>query len=67
MASQPGRTSTLPSVLKLWPTAVLMRVVTVYSALGKNTAMKRRTTRSYSFCSASLRPLGACSVGMMAK
>jgi hypothetical protein len=44
-----------------------MRVVTWYSALGKNTAMKRRTTRSYSFCSASLRPLGACSVGMMAK
>ena len=46
---------------------VLMRVVTVYSALGKNTAMKRRTTRSYSFCSASLRPDGACVVGMIAK
>jgi hypothetical protein len=51
-----GRTSTLPSVLKLWPTACEMRVVTWYSALGKNTAMKRRTTRSYSFCSASDRP-----------
>ena len=67
MASQPGLTSTLPSVLKWCPTAWLMRVVTRYSALGKNTARKRRTTRSYSFCSASERPLGACSVGMMAK
>ena len=67
MASQPGLTKTLPTVLKLWPAATLMRVVTWYSALGKNTAMKRRTTRSYSFCSASDRPLGACSVGMMAK
>ncbi len=67
MASQPGLTSTLPSLLKLWPAAVVMRVVTWYSALGKNTAMKRRATRSYSFCSASERPLGACSVGMMAK
>ena len=67
MASQPGLTSTLPSVLKLWGATVEMRVVTVYSALGKNTAMKRRTTRSYSFCSASLKPEGACVVGMIAK
>jgi hypothetical protein len=46
MASQPGLTSTLPSVLKLCCSTLLMRVVTWYSALGKNTAMKRRTTRS---------------------
>ena len=49
MASQPGRPAPLPSVLKLWGATVEIRVVTVYSALGKNTAMKRRTTRSYSF------------------
>ena len=71
MASQPGLTKTLPSVLKLWSTpkalTVLMRVVTWYSALGKNTAKKRRVTRSYTFCSASDKPLGACRVGMMAK
>ena len=44
-----------------------MRVVTVYSALGKNTAMKRRTDQVVQLCSASLRPDGACVVGMMAK
>ena len=71
MASQPGFTSTLPSERNAYflpaSVTVLMRVVIWYSALGKNTDRKRRTTKSYSFCSASDRPLGACSVGMIAK
>ena len=71
MAIQPGLTSTLPSERKAYffasRSTVLMRVVTWNSALGKNTDRKRRTTKSYSFCSASDRPEGACSVGMMAK
>jgi len=50
MASQPGFTSTLPSVRKAYflppCSTVLMRVVTWYSALGKNTERKRRTTKS---------------------
>ena len=54
MASQPGFISTLPSERKAiglpsWvpvPMTVLMRVVTWYSALGKNTDRKRRTTKS---------------------
>jgi hypothetical protein len=41
-------------------------VVTWNSAGGKNTAMKRRVTRSYSFCSGSDRFFGAM-VGMIAK
>ena len=44
-----------------------MRVVVKNSADGKKTAMKRRTTKSYTFCSASLKPEGACNVGMIAK
>ena len=42
-------------------------MVTRYSAAGKKTDRKRRTTKSYSFCSISFRCLGACGVGMMAK
>ncbi len=53
--------------MKWWPATSVMRVVTWYSAAGKNTDRKRRTTRSYSFCSGSDRFFGACSVGMMAK
>jgi hypothetical protein len=44
-----------------------MRVVSRYSAGGKNTAMKRLTTMSYSLASASVRCVGVCSVGMIAK
>ncbi len=57
----------MPSVLNWWPITSVMRVVTRNSAGGKKTARKRRTTRSYSFCSGSDRFFGACSVGMIAK
>ena len=70
-ASQPGFTITLPLVWKLCETSfaftVEMRVVTMNSAGGKNTARKRLTTMSYSFASISDRLFGACSVGMIAK
>ena len=57
----------MPSVRKRCPCTSVMRVVTRYSAAGKNTARKRLSTRSYSLASASLRSCGICSVGMMAK
>jgi hypothetical protein len=45
-ASQPGSTSTLPSVLNGSPSTRVMRVVTRNSAGGWNTARKRLTTKS---------------------